>query len=140
MLLALVVFLGLSLLTYRSSDPIGEMSGPLSLIYTPNPVVYPPTTVTYNACGGMGALTADILFTYFGWGAFYVVLSLGIVNALLLMRKEIDSASLRLIGWLLPWRPWYCLAAQQERSPGQAVTWALLDRDCYITTLPQPEA
>ncbi|MGY8766843.1 MAG: DNA translocase FtsK [Pirellulales bacterium] len=100
-LLALVVFLGLSLLTYRSSDPIGEMSGPLSLIYTPNPVVYPPTTVTYNACGGMGALTADILFTYFGWGAFYVVLSLGIVNALLLMRKEIDSASLRLIGWLL---------------------------------------
>ena len=100
-LLAFVVFLGLSLLTYSSSDPIGEMSGPLSLIYTPNPVVYPPTTVTHNACGGTGALTADIMFTYFGWGAFYVVLSLGIIDARLLLRKEIDSAALRLTGWLM---------------------------------------
>ena len=47
-----------------------------------------------------GALAADALFTWLGVGAYYFVLSLGVLDFQLLRRREIDLPALRMLGWL----------------------------------------
>lgn len=81
-----VIFLTLALVTYDKADP-------------PSTLVYPPRTEVHNACGRLGAMAAHQSFELLGVGAYYVVLSLGIVDLLLLLRREIDQPVLRTIGW-----------------------------------------
>jgi len=100
-LFAGVVFYGLALATYDPADPVGELLWPASLLYTPDVSVYPQTIEVTNACGRLGAALADISYVGLGWGVWYLLLSLAGVDALLLMRREIDTPALRLAGWLL---------------------------------------
>ena len=92
-LLALVVFLALSLFSYHRSDPsLGKRSGVL---------VYPASAEIQNVCGRGGAWVADLLLRLAGVGAYYLVISLAILDTLLLMRRPIDQHLVRLTGWLL---------------------------------------
>jgi S-DNA-T family DNA segregation ATPase FtsK/SpoIIIE len=100
-LLALVVFLSVSLLTYDPADYLGDGMSRLRGIYQQDVVVYPHPTQTANACGWCGAFVADVLFNSFGLAAYYVVISLGIVDAILLRRQSIDTPYLRSVGWVL---------------------------------------
>jgi len=87
-LLALHLFLALSLLTYDPADP-------------PSTLTYPPRTETHNACGPLGALVARTLLCGFGVGAYFLVLSSAAVTILLLRRQTLREVPLRFGGWLL---------------------------------------
>lgn len=87
-LLAGVALLGVSLWTYDRFDP-------------PSTLVDPPRTTVANACGIAGAYTADFLFESLGYGAYYVVGSLGALTVLLLVRREIDQPMIRSLGWVV---------------------------------------
>jgi len=98
-LLALTVFLGLALLTYRPEDALGELCFPLGYFHQPDVLVYPQGDVPRNACGRSGALIADLLFSGLGLGAYYLVAALAVLDVLLLARVAIDTPVVRLLGW-----------------------------------------
>jgi DNA segregation ATPase FtsK/SpoIIIE, S-DNA-T family len=87
-LLAGVAFLGVSLWSYDRFDP-------------PSLLVDPPREAVHNACGIAGAYTADFLFESLGYGAYYMLGSLGALTGLLIVRREIDQPMLRSIGWIV---------------------------------------
>ncbi len=87
-LLAVTIFLAASLLSYNAADP-------------PNRLVYPPGDETVNLCGQIGAITSTYLFKGLGLGAFYLLISLAVVDSLLLARRDIGQPVLRMIGWLI---------------------------------------
>jgi S-DNA-T family DNA segregation ATPase FtsK/SpoIIIE len=99
-LLALVIFLSLALVSYDPADAVAAPLAPLNLLHSPDPIVYPANPQLHNICGSIGALAADALFTWLGLGAYYLVLSLGVIDFHLLRRRQIDSPALRLIGWI----------------------------------------
>ncbi len=99
-LLVVTVFVGISLLTYDPADPVGEPMTPLSRIYAPDIVVYPQNETIANGCGRWGAYAADLLFTALGACAYYLLVSLAVLDFLLLRRREIDTPVVRTIGWV----------------------------------------
>jgi len=99
-LLALAIFLCLSLATYDAADPVGVPVAPLNFAHTPNPAVYPANDQIQNLCGYCGALSADAMFSWFGVAAWYFISSLAVLDYYLLRRKEIDSPALRMLGWV----------------------------------------
>src|SRR5262249_39590248 len=86
-LLALCVFMGLSLASY---DPADSLDAP----------IYPPPVHSANACGRGGAILADVLVQGLGLGAYYLLASLVVFDAWLLTRRRISLPLLRLAGWL----------------------------------------
>ena len=98
-LCALVLFLSVALLTYNPGDPLPVWVAPLNHLYTADVLVYPPKIETTNACGFWGALVADLLLTTLGFGSYFLVVSLAILDVLLLQRRRIDSPLIRLVGW-----------------------------------------
>ncbi|MEN6450579.1 MAG: DNA translocase FtsK [Thermoguttaceae bacterium] len=87
-LLAGVVFLAAALLSYDPADP-------------PSRLVFPPHSQPMNMCGHCGAAISRVLFEGLGLGAYYLLLSLGFLDAALLIRREINQPWLRAAGWLL---------------------------------------
>jgi S-DNA-T family DNA segregation ATPase FtsK/SpoIIIE len=85
-LLALCVFLGMSLATYNRADSADRL-------------VYPAPETVSNACGRSGAIAADLLLQGFGVGAFYLVGSLAVLDAWLLARRPVTQPTLRAVGW-----------------------------------------
>ncbi len=109
-LLALTVFLAAGLFSYVPSDP-------------PSEVVYPSAEIVANLCGRSGALVSHTLFTGLGLGAFYVLVSLAFLTAVLLARHEVTEPLVRLSGWLLSLTALCTLAqlAVPELSPGPVI-------------------
>ncbi|MEO8497207.1 MAG: DNA translocase FtsK 4TM domain-containing protein, partial [Planctomycetota bacterium] len=91
---------GGSLGTYHPADSLPELAAPLNKLYQADQLVYPAVETVTNACGKWGALASDILLNGLGVGAYYVVLSLVIVDVLLLTRRSIDMPALRTLGWV----------------------------------------
>ena len=87
-LLVLTAFLAAALVSHDPADPPG------GLVVPGNPE---PT----NLCGRFGALVARALLDALGVGAYYLVVSLGALDATLLMRGSLSQPVLRLFGWLL---------------------------------------
>jgi S-DNA-T family DNA segregation ATPase FtsK/SpoIIIE len=87
-LFALSIFLGLSLFTYSPADSLDVLE-------------YPAPTKTQNACGRSGALAADLMFQGLGIGAYYLLISISVLDAWLLTRRPISDRFLRGFGWLL---------------------------------------
>ena len=100
-LLALVVFLAISLATYDPADPVAQMIPPLAQIHTPDVVFYPVNETANNACGNWGAMAADFLLTKIGIGSYYLVFSMIVLDVLLLRRQIISLPILRGIGWVV---------------------------------------
>jgi S-DNA-T family DNA segregation ATPase FtsK/SpoIIIE len=86
--LALTIFLAASLLSYHSAD-------------APSRLVYPEPAEVRNICGRSGALASTLLLGTLGLGAYYLVLSLAALAAVLLARRHLGDPVLRLFGWLL---------------------------------------
>ncbi len=87
LLLAVTVLLTVALGTYHPADP-------------PSSLVHPPPAEYQNACGPIGAYITHFMFESIGLGAYYLVLSLGVLAFTLLWRKGIDQPVLRAIGWV----------------------------------------
>ena len=85
-LLALAVFLAISLLSYNPADP-------------PSTLVYPQHTTIANACGRSGALAAEWLLQSLGLGAYFLVFSLAALDAALLSRRQVSDPWFRATGW-----------------------------------------
>ncbi|MCC9609566.1 DNA translocase FtsK 4TM domain-containing protein [Blastopirellula sp. JC732] len=118
-LAAAVLFLILSLVSYDAADPIPAPIFPISEVYQPDVVVYPPTQRAHNICGGMGALAADLLFSRLGGlGAFYLVISLAALDFILLKRMEVSAPAIRMFGWLASLTGLTALAAMYAPAMG----------------------
>ena len=109
-LFALTVFLGLALFTYEPTDSLDAL-------------VYPATGATHNACGRSGALVADLLLQGFGIGAYYILVSLSVLDAWLLARRPVSDRFLRGFGWLMSLVGLTTLASLgiQSWSPGPVI-------------------
>ncbi len=109
-LLAATLFIGLSLASYHPADP-------------PSVLVYPPQGNTSNWCGGSGALAASTLFQGFGIGAYYMVVSMAVVDVLLLARRKVNDPIWRAIGWMASLVGMTTLAAMAASplSPGPVI-------------------
>ena len=86
LLLAATVLLAVALGTYNPADP-------------PSTLVHPTPTEYHNACGPLGAYITHFLLESIGFGAYYLVISLGVLALTLLWRKGIDQPVLRAVGW-----------------------------------------
>ena len=100
-LAAFTVFLAIALVTYHNDDPIESLVAPLDQLYQPDILVYPQASVVQNACGRWGAMFADISFTLFGFGAYFITVSLGVVSFLVFQGRSMEGFPVRLAGWLL---------------------------------------
>jgi len=109
-LLALAVFLAAALLSYDPGDP-------------PSKLVYPERTDVLNVCGRSGAFVSRYLFSALGLGAYYLVISLGMLDAMLLARKPLTQPITRLCGWLisLGGLTTFVAMAMPQFSPGPVI-------------------
>ena len=92
-LLALCVFLTLALVTYNPADP------PSTLVYPPHARL--PTLAAARGAGGRAVLEA------IGLGAYFLVISLAMLDAVLLARRQVTEPC---FGWLVG--AWPCSACQ----------------------------
>src|SRR5262249_55511 len=99
-LLALGVFLSLALVSYQPADRPPTPGAPLHWLNQRDWVIDPAHAKVDNWCGHWGAFAADALFSWLGVGAYYLVVSLGVLDFQLLRRREIDSPALRMLGWI----------------------------------------
>jgi S-DNA-T family DNA segregation ATPase FtsK/SpoIIIE len=108
--LVLTVFLAASLLGYHAAD-------------APSRLVYPEPAEVANLCGRSGALVSAVLLGTLGLGAYYLVVSLGVLAAVLLARRPPGDPLLRLLGWLLSLVGFSTLAAMAlpGLSPGPVI-------------------
>ncbi|MBA61277.1 MAG: DNA translocase FtsK [Planctomycetaceae bacterium] len=95
------VFLATALVTYHPNDPIGELIPPFNHLYQADLIEYPTSTYIQNACGKLGALAADILFSLLGFGAYYLLVSLVVADIVMLRRRSFDAPAIRLAGWMI---------------------------------------
>ncbi len=96
---ALTVFLTIAIATYDPADRVVDPVFPLDRLYHPNPTVYPLAENTLNWCGPLGALSADMLLTAIGWGAYYLLAALGVLTAHAVLQKPIKGPFIRVFGW-----------------------------------------
>ncbi len=109
-LLALVVFLAAALVSYDAGDP-------------PSKLVYPERAEVLNVCGRSGALASRMLLTSLGLGAYYLVFSLGLLDAMLLARRPMTQPIIRLVGWLVSLAGFttFLAMAVPQLSPGPVI-------------------
>ncbi len=109
-LLALAIFLTAALCSYDPADP-------------PTSLVFPPHLEIHNTCGRSGAVVARLLFEWLGIGAYYLIVSLTVLDAVLLMHRRISQPWLRAGGWLLSLLGLTTLAAMAlaRFSPGPVI-------------------
>ncbi|HRF00402.1 MAG TPA: DNA translocase FtsK [Pirellulaceae bacterium] len=100
-LFGVVLFLGLSLLSYDPADPVVPPLEPLGWLHVSDPLVSPLNAAPENACGRWGSWLADACFSGFGYAAYLGLLVLGAADVALLRRRPIDSPWLRAIGFLV---------------------------------------
>ncbi len=109
-LLALAIFLTAALLSYDPADP-------------PSSLVYPPHFQIHNICGRSGAIAARLLFEALGIGAYYLIVSLAVFDAVLLTHRRVSQPWLRACGWMLSLAGLTSLAAMALPwlSPGPVI-------------------
>lgn len=87
-LLALAVFLGLSLASYDPTDSASRL-------------VFPARHITQNLCGELGATVAFQLLSNLGYGAWILLLMLVVLDLRLFTRSETVDAPTQIPGYLL---------------------------------------
>ena len=100
-LLAFVVFSSLALFTYDRADLVVQPVAPFDRLYQPDVLVHPPNETTKNVCGRWGAMAADAMLTALGFGAYYLLISLAVLDVAMLRRRAIGVPVVRLFGWLV---------------------------------------
>lgn len=109
-LLAAVVFLAAALFSYDPADPPGRL-------------VFPQHAQPTNMCGHWGAVASRLMFEAFGLGAYYILVSLAVLDAVLLTRKDTGSLWLRAGGWLVSMLgiTTFAALAMPSLSPGPVI-------------------
>jgi S-DNA-T family DNA segregation ATPase FtsK/SpoIIIE len=109
-LMAGTIFLAAALVSYDRADP-------------PSELVYPQNFEIHNVCGRSGAIVSRYIFEALGTGAYYLVVSLAILDAVLLTRRKVTQPWLRAGGWLLSLIGVTILAAVAfpQLSPGPVI-------------------
>ena len=109
-LAALAALIAASLFSYDPADP-------------PASLVFPAQTEVGNLCGRSGAVVAAMLLGAFGLGAYYLLASLVVFDALLLTQRKVGEPVLRIGGWLLSMAGISTLAAMALPgfSPGPVI-------------------
>jgi DNA segregation ATPase FtsK/SpoIIIE, S-DNA-T family len=109
-LVALTIFLVAALASYDRADPPGQL-------------VYPPNLEVRNICGRSGAVASWALFEAAGAGAYYLVISLAVLDVVLLTRRQISQPWLRAAGWVLSFLGVTVLASVScpQLSPGPVI-------------------
>ncbi|MGW8258066.1 MAG: DNA translocase FtsK 4TM domain-containing protein, partial [Thermoguttaceae bacterium] len=87
-MLALAIFLTAALFSFDPADP-------------PNHLVFPNNHKIHNMCGHSGAIVSALLLRSIGVGAYYLIFSLVVLDAVLLMRRPISQPWLRGFGCVL---------------------------------------
>ena len=100
-ILALIIFLAASLATYDQRDPAHEASALLNQIYQPDQIYYPAQSEFSNACGRLGAWTADMLSNTLGVGAYFLLVGLVGLEIALFKRQSLESPWLKTAGWTI---------------------------------------
>ena len=100
-LLAAIVFLVAALATFDPADPAFSASPLLNQVYQPDQLYYPANTSFANACGPIGAWTADMLVNTVGIGAYFLVIGLIAMELALFKRQAIESPWIKTTGWTL---------------------------------------
>ena len=100
-ILALIIFLAASLATYDQRDPAHEASELLNKIYQPDQLYYPAQAEFSNACGRIGAWTADMLSNTLGVGAYFLLFGLIGLEIALFKRQSLESPWLKTAGWTI---------------------------------------
>ncbi len=97
-LAAITLLLVVSFVTRNPADPIDAPVWPISEIYSPDAVIYPPNDTITNACGYWGALLAAALVDAIGIATVVVIAALGGVATALLFRGQLNAPVLRSLG------------------------------------------
>lgn len=100
-LVAMTVFLVISLLSYDPADPITGAGWPLSSLADWPPLVHPISPTVQNACGRLGAAVSAILFNALGMAALIVAVTPGFLAYRLMRFGRIESPAVRSLGWTL---------------------------------------
>jgi len=100
-ILALIIFLSASMATYDQRDPAHEASEWLNHIYQPDQLYYPAQPEFSNACGRIGAWTADMLSNTLGIGAYFLIFGLIGLEIALFKRQSLESPWLKTAGWAI---------------------------------------
>jgi S-DNA-T family DNA segregation ATPase FtsK/SpoIIIE len=87
-LLAVTVFVALSLFSFDPADP-------------PASAVYPPRTESLNICGPVGALVAHALHSAVGMAAWFLIVTLAVIDVRLFARRSYPDPFVRMVGWVL---------------------------------------
>jgi len=97
-LVALTLLLTVSLVTRSAADPVETPSWPVSALYVPDMVAYPPNPVVTNACGYWGALLSSALLDSVGLASVVLIAGIGALAASLLMQPCLQSPVARSLG------------------------------------------
>ena len=100
-LLAAIIFLVAALATFDPADPAYDASAILNKIYQPDQLHFPAHSEFNNACGRIGAWTADMLINTLGIGAYFLLVGLIAMEIALFKRQSIPSPWLKTAGWTL---------------------------------------
>lgn len=100
-LLAIVIILAISLVTYDPADPVAEITSWAGSWYQADQVVYPANEKIQNACGRLGAVVSDSMFSALGLVAYYVVGCMGLLCFWIMTGHYKDYLFGRGLGWVI---------------------------------------
>ena len=100
-LLAAIVFLIASVVTYSPSDPVHNPVAALDSIYQPDQLVYPQNEVVENACGALGAWFSGLLFNTLGIGTYFLIIGMIALEIALFRKQSVHAPWVRTTGWAL---------------------------------------
>lgn len=100
-LLGLIVFLVAAVATYDPADPAGAVPQLLIKIHQPDQLVYPANESFQNACGRLGAWTADMLNHVLGVGVYFLIAGLIAMEIALFRSEPVETPWLKSVGWAL---------------------------------------
>ena len=86
-LLAVTLFVALSLFSYDPADP-------------PSQRFFPARTTVANICGSAGAQLAFYSHKYFGWGSYFLLFAMFAAVVRLFAREQMPDRVLRVTGWV----------------------------------------
>ncbi len=98
---ALCIFIWLSLLSYDPADNLSDLPRPLKNVVAVDNAVYPPNEHIQNACGWVGAVTANILVQSFGIGSLLVAAGLTVLSIWMFRVQTNFVPPVRQVGWVL---------------------------------------